>query len=44
MFERHEVLPGGLKIEREWWIAAKLLIIVAVSDGAAYVFHTLIHL
>jgi len=44
MFERHEMLPGGLKIEREWWIATKLLIIVVVAAGAAYLVHTVIHM
>jgi len=44
MFERHEVLPGGLKMERDWWITTKLLAIVVVALGAAYLVHTLIHL
>ena len=44
MFDRHETLPSGLKVEREWWIATKLLTIVVVAAGAAYVVHTLIHL
>lgn len=43
MFERHEVLPSGLKVERHWWITTKLFIIVVVAVGAAYLFHTLIH-
>ncbi|MDE0348115.1 MAG: hypothetical protein OXM56_00170 [Gammaproteobacteria bacterium] len=44
MFERHHVGRSGVKYERDWWITTKLLIIVVVAVGAAYLFHTLIHL
>lgn len=44
MFERHEVLPSGRKAERDWWITTKMLIVVVVAVGAAYLVHTLIHL
>ena len=25
MFDRHEMLPGGIKVERYWWMTAKLM-------------------
>lgn len=25
MLKRHEILPGGIKVERYWWMTTKLL-------------------
>lgn len=44
MFERHVVGRSGVKYDRDWWITTKLLAIVVVALGAAYLVHTLIHL
>lgn len=37
MIERHEVLPSGLKVDREWWFTTKVVTVVvaAVVIGAA---------
>ena len=35
MLKRHDVLPTGLKVDRDWWRAVKLLIVGALA--AAYV-------
>ena len=37
MLKRHEVLPSGLQIDRDWWHATKLVCIVVVALAAAYV-------
>ena len=39
MLQRHDILPGGLKVDRDWWHAAKLGIAVAVALVAAYAVH-----
>ena len=39
MLQRHDNLPGGLKVDRDWWHAAKLGIAVAVALVAAYAVH-----
>ena len=37
MLKRHDVLLGGLKVDRDWWHATKLAIIIVVALAAAYV-------
>ena len=37
MIERHEVLPSGLKVDRDWWFAAKVVTIVGLGVTAAAV-------
>ena len=37
MLKRHDVLPSGLKVDRDWWHAIKLVGIVVVALAAAYV-------
>ncbi len=37
MLKRHDVMPSGLKIDRDWWHATKLVIVIAVALAAAYV-------
>lgn len=36
MLKRHDVLGSGLKVDRDWWHATKLAIIVC-SLAAAYI-------
>ena len=31
MLERHEILSGGTRVARDWWIVAKLLAMTAVA-------------
>ena len=28
MLERHETLPSGLKVDRDWWFATKVVVII----------------
>lgn len=28
MLQRHEILPSGLKVDRDWWFATKVATIV----------------
>ena len=37
MLKRHDVLPSGLKVDRDWWHAIKLVGIVVGALAAAYV-------
>ena len=37
MLRRHDVLPSGLKVDRDWWHTVKLAIIVVSTLAAAYV-------
>ena len=39
MLQRHIVLRSGLKLDRDWWHATKLGIVVAVALIAAYAVH-----
>lgn len=39
MLQRHDVLPGGLKADRDWWRSTKLGILVAAALAAAYAVH-----
>ena len=32
MLERHETMPSGLKVDRDWWFATK---VVTIVGGAA---------
>ncbi len=41
MLERHEILSGGTRVDRDWWIVAKLVamtvacaLVVAILFGA----------
>lgn len=36
MFERHEVLSGGTKVDRQWWLATKVTALMVVTVIAAY--------
>ena len=36
MFERHEVLSSGMKVDRPWWLGTKLTAAVVVTLVAAY--------
>ena len=36
MLQRHDVLSGGLKVDRDWWRATKLVAIIVVALAAAY--------
>ena len=37
MLKRHDVLSSGLKVDRDWWHATKLAIIIICSLAAAYI-------
>ncbi len=37
MLKRHDVLPGGLKVDQDWWRAIKLAGLVVGALVAAYV-------
>ena len=39
MPQRHEVLRSGRKVDRNWWYAAKLGIVVLTALAAAYAVH-----
>ena len=39
MPERHVVLRSGIRLDRPWWYAAKLGVVVVVALAAAYVVH-----
>ena len=42
MLQRHEVLPSGTRVDRDWWIVAKLVAMtVTVALIAAAVFGVL---
>ena len=41
-FDRHEILPSGLKVDRHWWYVAKLVIGVAIGAVAAIVVWSLL--
>ena len=36
MIERHEVLSSGMKVDRPWWLGAKLGALVVLTLAAAY--------
>ena len=36
MFERREVLSGGRKVDRQWWLATKLTALMVVMVIAGY--------
>ncbi len=42
MLQRHEVLRSGRKVDRNWWYATKLGIVILVALVAAYVVHVTI--
>ena len=37
MLRRHDVLPSGLKVDRDWWRAVKLVVMFVGALAAAYV-------
>ena len=37
MLRRHDVLPSGLKVDRDWWRAVKLVVMIVGALAAAYV-------
>lgn len=37
MLERQQVLRSGLKVDRPWWYATKLVAVIVVALVAAYV-------
>jgi len=39
MLQRHDVLSSGLKVDRDWWRATKLVILTVAALSAAYVVH-----
>ena len=39
MLQRHETLPSGLRMDRDWWHATKLGIVIAAALAAAYAVH-----
>ncbi len=39
MFQRHETLRSGRKVDRNWWYAVKLGLVVFTALTAAYVVH-----
>ena len=41
-FDRHEILPSGLKVDRHRWYFAKLVIAVVIGAVAAIVVHSLL--
>ena len=40
MLERHVVRPSGLKVERDWWIVAKVVALVVAAMVAGYLVST----
>ena len=42
MLKRHDVLDGEVKMDRDWWYATKLGIVILVALVAAYVVHVTI--
>lgn len=36
MFERHEVLSSGRKVDRQWWLGTKVGALMVVTVIAAY--------
>ena len=41
-FERHEILPSGLKVDRHWWHTTKLVIAVVIGAVAAIMVHSVL--
>lgn len=41
-FERHEILPSGLKVDRHWWYVAKLAIGIVIGAVAAIMVSSLL--
>ena len=41
-FDRHEILPSGLKVDRHWWYVTKLVIGVVIGAVAAIVVWSLL--
>ena len=39
MLQRHETLPSGRKIDRDWWYSVKLGMVIFTALAAAYVVH-----
>ena len=42
MLQRHEIRPGGRKIDRYWWSHVKFGMLVFGALGAAYVVHIML--
>ena len=36
MLQRHEVLSGGVKVDRDWWYTTKLIAVIVVAVAAAF--------
>ena len=39
MLQRHEALRSGRKVDRNWWYATKLGMVILIALVAAYVVH-----
>ena len=37
MLERHVNLRSGIRLDRPWWYATKLVVVIVVALAAAYV-------
>ena len=37
MLRRHDVLASGLKVDRDWWRAVKLVVLIVGALAAAWV-------
>ena len=35
MLQRHEVLNSGIKVDPDWWYAAKLVAVIVIAVAAA---------
>ena len=42
MLQRHETLPSGRKIDRDWWYSVKFGMMVFGALGAAYLVHIML--